>query len=218
MEQFMVIGLGNFGFNIADNLSKAGRQVIAVDTNSQKVEEIKDKVKKAVIVDVCNKKSLSEVISSSKADVVIVCLGNKLEASILATLYLKEMKIEKIIAKASSKDHAIILKTVGADEVVFPKQEMAKKLTKRLLKPNLIDYIPMAEEYSIFELDVPDEFVGKTLSELELRNKYHIEVIVVKNIMNNNFIHVPAGDYRFEPDTAMVVIGKDEDIEKIKVK
>lgn len=218
MEQFMVIGLGNFGYNIADILSKAGKQVIAVDANSQKVEDIRDKVKKAVTADIRNKKSLSELISSSKVDVVIVSLGNKLEASILATVYLKEMKIEKIIAKASNEDHATVLKAVGANEVIFPEQEMAQKLAMRLLKPNFIDYIPMAEEYGIIELAVPDEFVGKTLIELQLRNKYHIEVIAVKNVMNNKFIVVPAGDYRIEPDTAMVIVGKNEDIEKIKTK
>lgn len=218
MEQFMVIGLGNFGYNIADILSKAGKQVIAVDANGQKVEDIRDKVKKAVTADIRNKKSLSELISSSKVDVVIVSLGNKLEASILATVYLKEMKIEKIIAKASNEDHATVLKAVGANEVIFPEQEMAQKLAMRLLKPNFIDYIPMAEEYGIIELAVPDEFVGKTLIELQLRNKYHIEVIAVKNVMNNKFIVVPAGDYRIEPDTAMVIVGKNEDIEKIKTK
>lgn len=218
MEQFMVIGLGNFGFNVASALSKAGKQVIAVDLNSKKAEEISDKVRKAVTVDIRDKKALSELISSNKVDVAIVSLGNRLEASILATVYLKELEVGRIIAKASNEDHGTILRAVGANEVIFPEQEMAHKLAMRLVSPNFIDYIPMAEEYGIIELAVPDEFIGKTLIELQLRNKYNVEVIAIKNVISNKFIIVPGGNYKIEPDTVMVIVGKSEDIKKIKGK
>ncbi len=216
MKQFMVIGLGNFGFNVASALSKAGKQVIAADVSSKRIEEIGDKVRKAVTVDIRDKKALSELVSSNSIDVAIISLGNRLEASILSTVYLKELKIERIIAKASSSDHGAILKAVGASDVIFPEQEVANKLALRLIKPNLIDYIPMAEEYGIVEIATPDKFVGKTLIELQLRNKYKVEVIAIKNVMNDEFSIVPGGDYKIEPDTVMVIVGRNEDVEKIR--
>jgi len=216
MEQYLIVGLGNFGFNVAAALADAGGAVIAVDANSKRVEDISDKVRKAVTADIRDKKAISELISTNSIDVAIVSLGTKLEASILATVYLKELKVGKIIAKASNEDHAAILQAVGADEVIFPEQEIARKLAMRLIKPNFIDYIPLAEEYGVIELAVPDEFVGKTLIELQLRNKYHVEVIAIKNVMNNKCIIVPSGNHKIEPDTAMIIVGKSEDLEKVK--
>ncbi len=128
------------------------------------------------------------------------------------------MNVEKIIAKASNEEHGTVLQAVGANEVIFPEQEMAQKLAMRLLRPNFIDYIPMAEEYGIIELAVPDEFVGKTLIELKLRTKYGIQVIAIKNVLSGEFIIVPTGDYKIEPDTAMIIVGKNEDIEAFKTK
>ncbi|PIQ89919.1 MAG: potassium transporter TrkA [Candidatus Omnitrophica bacterium CG11_big_fil_rev_8_21_14_0_20_42_13] len=216
MEQFMVIGLGNFGFNVASALSEAGKQVIAVDVNSKKAEEISDKVRKAVTADIRDRKALAELVSANKIDAAIISLGNRLEASILATVYLKELKVARIIAKASNEDHGTILQAVGANEVIFPEREIANKLARRLVKPNLIDYIPMAEEYGIVELCVPDDFIGKTLMELQLRNKYRVEVIAIKNVLSDKFTIVPGGNYKIEPDTVMVIVGKNEYIEKIK--
>jgi trk system potassium uptake protein TrkA len=218
MEQFMVIGLGNFGFNVACALARAGKQVIAVDTDGRKVEEISDKVRKAVVADVRDKKAVLELVSSNKIDVVIISLGSNFEASILTTLYLKEMKVERIIAKASSEDQWTALHAIGASEVIFPEQEVAQKLALRLLKPNFIDYIPMAEDYGIMEMAVPDQFIGKTLLELQLRNKHDLEIIAVKNVLTNKLAMIPKADYKFEPDEVMVFVGKNEDIEKFKGK
>lgn len=218
MEQFMVIGLGNFGFNVALALAKAGKQVIAVDANSRRVEEISDKVRKAVTADVRDKKAIAELISSNKIDAAIVSLGSSFEASILVTIYLKEMNVGKIIAKASNEDQWTALHAIGASEVIFPEQEMADKLALRLVKPNFIDYIPMAEDYGIMEVAVPDEFVGKTLMELQLRNKYDVEIIAIKNVLTNNLVMIPKADHKFELDTVMVIVGRNENIEKVKSK
>ncbi|MBN1870486.1 MAG: TrkA family potassium uptake protein [Candidatus Omnitrophica bacterium] len=218
MEQFMVIGLGNFGFNVACALSKAGKQVIAVDANGRRVEEISDKVRKAVTADVRDKKAISELISSNKIDVAIVSLGNSFEASILVTIYLKEMNVGKIIAKASNEDQWTALHAIGASEVIFPEQEVADKLALRLVKPNFIDYIPMAEDYGIMEVAVPDEFVGKTLMELQLRNRFDVEIIAIKNVLTNNLVMIPKADYKFELDTVMVIVGRNEDIERVRSK
>ncbi len=218
MEQYMVIGLGNFGYHVACALAKAGKLVIAVDANSRRVEEIGDKVRKAVTADVRDKKAIFDIILSNKIDVAIVSLGDNLEASVLATVFLKEMEVERIITKASNDDQSTVLHAIGASEVVFPEQEVALKLALRLVKPNFIDYIPMAEDYGIIEVAVPDEFVGKTLAELKLRNKYNVEVIAIKNVLGDELVIVPHADYEFEPDTAMVMAGKNEDIEKIKGK
>lgn len=218
MEQFMVIGLGSFGWNVANDLARAGKQVIAVDVDHKRVEDIGDKVTKASMADVRDKKSVTDIISANKIDVAVVSLGNRVEASILVTLYLKEEKVSRIIAKASNEDHAAILRAVGADEIIFPEKEIAQKLVTRLLTPNFIDYIPMAEDYGIVELEVPDEFIGKTLSELRLRNKHHVEVIAIKNILTNKLTMLPGAEYKIEPDTVMIIVGKNEDINKIRAK
>lgn len=216
MDQFMVIGLGNFGMNVAANLSKAGKQIIVIDADEKRIDDISDEVTKATVADVRDKKSVTDIISSYKIDVAIISLGNRIEASILATVYLKELKVKKIIAKASNEYHAAILKAVGADEIIFPEKEMALKLVNRLLTPNFIDYIPMAEDYGIIELEVSDDIIGKTLAELRLRNKYQIEIIAMKNVLSGRLTMVPSGNYRIEPDTVMVVVGKNDDLKKMR--
>lgn len=218
MEQFMIIGLGNFGFNVACALSEAGKQVVAIDADSRRVEKISGKVRKAVAADVRDKKSISELISANKINVAVIALGNHLEASVLATVFLKEIKVEKIITTAFSEDQSTILYALGANEVIFPEKEMAQKLALQLVKPNFIDYIPLAEEYGIIEMAVPDEFFGKTLMELKLRNKYNVEIIAIKNVLSGKFIMIPKADYKFELDTVMIMVGKNEDIEKVKIK
>ncbi|MBU1631364.1 MAG: TrkA family potassium uptake protein, partial [Candidatus Omnitrophica bacterium] len=136
MGQFVVIGLGNFGHNVAISLFEQRNQVLAIDANSKKIEQIKDKVTQAVVVNVKEKEALSEFISND-IDAAIVSLGDKIEASILTTLYLKELGVKKIIVKAINDDHGQILKLIGAMEIIYPEKEEAVRLARRLTVPNL---------------------------------------------------------------------------------
>ncbi|MBU0533945.1 MAG: TrkA family potassium uptake protein [Candidatus Omnitrophica bacterium] len=216
MGQFVVIGLGNFGHNVAISLFEQRNQVLAIDANSKKIEQIKDKVTQAVVVNVKEKEALSEFISND-IDAAIVSLGDKIEASILTTLYLKELGVKKIIVKAINDDHGQILKLIGAMEIIYPEKEEAVRLARRLTVPNLIEHIPLASEYSIVEIAVPDNFVGKSLKELRLRSKYNVEVIAVKDVLQDTLHLIPEADVKIKPDSVLMVIGKEVDINKFKV-
>ncbi len=216
MGQFVVIGLGNFGYNVAVSLFEQGHQVLAIDSNNKKIEQIKDKVTQAVVTNVKEKEALSEFVSSD-VDAAIVSLGDKIEASILTTLHLKDLGIKKIIVKAINDDHGQILKLIGAMEVIYPEKEEAVRLAHRLTKPNLIEQIPLASEYSIMEMAVPDKFVGKSLKELQLRSKYKVEVIAIKDVLQDTLHLIPGADVKIKPDNVLIVIGKEPDINKLRV-
>lgn len=216
MGQFVVIGLGTFGFNIATALSELGHEVLAVDSDTKKIEQIKDKVTQVVLADVGDKKALSEFISDN-IDVAIVSLGDRMEASILATLYLKDLGVKKIIVKAVNERHGQILKSIGAAEIIYPEKDVAISLAKSLTIPNLIDHIPLAPEYCIVEIAIPDHFIGKSLEELQLRSKYNVEVIAIKDVLSDTFHLIPRVDFKIKPDNALIIIGKESDINKLKV-
>lgn len=216
MGQFVVIGLGNFGYNVAVSLFEQGHQVLAIDSNNKKIEQIKDKVTQAVVTNVKEKETLSEFLSSD-IDAAIVSLGDKIEASILTTLHLKDLGIKKIIVKAINDDHGQILKLIGAMEVIYPEKEEAVRLAQRLTSPNLIEHIPLASEYSIMEMAVPDKFIGKSLKELQLRNKYDVEVIAIKDVLQDTLHLIPGADVKIKPDSVLIVIGKEPDINKLKM-
>ena len=216
MGQFVVIGLGNFGYNVATSLFELGNQVLAIDLNSKKIEQIKNKITQAVVANVKDKEALSEFLSSN-VDAAIVSLGDKLEASILTTLYLGDLGIKKIIVKAINDDHGQILRLIGATEVIYPEKEEATRLAQRLTTPNLIEHIPLASEYSIMEMAVPDKFAGKSLKELQLRSKYKIEVIAIKDVLHDTLQLIPGADVKIKPDNVLIVIGKKPDINKLKV-
>ena len=215
MGQFVVIGLGNFGFNVASALSKLGHQVLAIDLRSKKVEKIGDIVTQAVVADTRDKEVLSEYMTDD-VDAVIVGIGDNIEASTLTVLYLKDLKVKRIIAKAMSDDHGEILRLIGATEVIYPEKDEATRLAERLSIPNLIEHIPLAPEYSIVEIASPDSFIGKTLGELQLRRKYNIEIIAIKNVLLNTFDLIPGAGFKILADTALVIIGKKSEISKLK--
>lgn len=216
MGQFVVIGLGTFGFNIATALSELGHEVLAVDFDAKKIEQIKDKVTHIVVADVRDKKALSEFISDD-IDVAIVSLGDRMEASILATLYLKDLGVRKIIAKAVNECHGQILTSIGAAEIIYPEKDVAVSLAKSLTIPNLIDRIPLAPEYCIVEIAIPDHFIGKTLEELRLRSRYNVEVIAIKDVLSDTFHLIPRVDFKIKPDSALIIIGRESDVNKLKV-
>jgi trk system potassium uptake protein TrkA len=216
MGQFVIIGLGNFGYHVAVSLFEQNNEVLAIDANSKKIEQIKDKVTQAIAANVKEKDVLSEFINSD-IDAAVVSLGDSIEASILATLYLKELGVKKIIVKAINDDHGQILKLIGAMEVIYPEKEEAVRLAQRLTVPNLIENIPLAPEYSIMEIAVPDEFIGKSLKELRLRSKYNVEVIAIKDVMHDILVFIPGADVKIKPDNVLIVIGKEVDINKLRV-
>jgi trk system potassium uptake protein TrkA len=216
LKQFVVIGLGNFGFNVARSLSKRGHQVLAIDIDQVKIDEIKDYVSDAVIADAKNKKVLDEFVTAS-VDAVIISIGQNMEASILAAHYLKERKIRKIIVKAINENHAKILELMGADEVILPEKDIALALSQKLSSANLLEHIPLTSEFSIVEAAAPEDFVGKTLKQIKLRSRFNLLVIAVKDIMQDKFYLMPDAEFRLMPDCLLVIMGRREDIDNFKI-
>jgi trk system potassium uptake protein len=215
MKQFVVVGLGNFGFTVATRLAQIGHQVLAADSNATRIEHIKDHVTQAVVIDAKDKNALAEVVSDA-VDAAVVGLGDSVEASLLCVLYLKELGVKRIIAKASSDDHGRILESIGTSEVIYPERNSALRLAEKLNAPtSVIDYIELSPEYSIIDVATPDDFVGKSLKQLQLPKKQGILVIAVRSVMKNGIKLLPPADYLFEPDSIMTVIGRYEDLNKL---
>ncbi len=215
MKRVVVIGLGIFGFNIAKDLYENGFEVIAIDKNKENVQKIRDFSTKAIHADGTDKEVI-QAIGIQEDDVAIISFGEDLAASTLITLHLKELKVKNIIVKAPNEDHKHVLEKVGATEVIIPEREMADKVAKSLISPNVLDYIPLSDDYTICELVPPPGFLGKTIGELHLRSKHHIEVIAVREMLPDRIIMVPRADFVIKDSDVLVVIGKEEDIQKIK--
>ncbi len=215
MKRVVVIGLGIFGFNIAKDLYENGFEVVAIDKNKEVIQKIRDFSTKAILADGADKEVI-ESIGIQPDDVVIVSFGEDLAASTLITLRLKEMKVRNIIVKAPNEDHKHVLEKVGATEVIIPEREMADKVAKSLISPNVLDYIPLSDEYTICEIAPPPSFMGKSIADLHLRSKYHIEVIAVREMLPERLIMVPRADFVIKDSDVLVVIGKEKDVQKIK--
>lgn len=215
MKRVVVIGLGIFGFNIAKDLYENGFEVVAIDKNKEIIQKIKVFSTKAILADGTDKEVL-ESIGIQPDDVVIISFGEDLAASTLITLHLREMKVKTIIVKAPNEDHKHVLDKVGATEVIIPEKEIAGKVAKSLISPNVLDYIPLSEDYTICEMAPPPSFMGKTIAELHLRSKYRIEVIAIREMLPERVTMVPRADFVIKDSDILVVIGKEEDIQKIK--
>jgi len=215
MKRAVVIGLGIFGYNIARTLFESGFEVVAVDKNKDIIQKIRDHSTKAILADGTDQEIMDE-IGIGEDDIAIISFGEDLAAATLITLHLKQMKVKNIIVKAPNEEHKLILEKVGATEVVIPEMDMAKKVAKSLVSPNMMDYIPLSEDYIISEMAPPNSFLGKTIRELGLRAKYSIEVIAVRDVLSESVHMVPQADFVIKDGEVLVVIGKETDINKIK--
>lgn len=215
MKQFVVIGLGNFGFSVANRLGQIGHEVLVIDSNEARIQAIKDRVTHAIVGDAKNKDTLKDLVASS-VDAVVVGLGDSIEASVLCVLCLKELGAKRIIAKAASDDHGKILESIGTSEVIYPERDAALRLAEKLNAPtSVLDYIELSPEYSIIDVATPDDFVGKTLRQLQLPRKHGILVIAVRTVLKNDIQLLPPADYQFEPDSVITVIGRYADLNKL---
>ncbi len=212
--KFAVIGLGSFGSNIAKTLYEKGNEVLAVDDDKEKIDEVKNFVSHAVHMDAANKENL-QALGIKDMDVVVVSLGPEMEASILTVLYLNEIQTIRIVAKALTEDHAKILESVGATEVIYPEKDMAIKTALKLCCPNVLEYLPLISGFGIQEIAPPEKFIGKNLRELDLRNKYGIQVIAIRELIPEKTTFVPKADFVLKDSDILVIMGEDKQLEKI---
>lgn len=212
-KQFVVIGAGRFGQSVAIKLAEMGNEVMVVDNREEVIQHIADKVTYAVQADATDENAI-KALGIRNFDVAIVTIGSNIQSSILITLMVKELGIKQIIAKAQNPQHAKVLYKIGANRVVFPEKEMGIKIAKSLVTSNVLDLIDLANDYSILEIKMNPEWVGKTLVEINMRRKYSISVIATKRegVLNINV----SGDYVLLKDDILIVMGHNKDLEKIE--
>jgi len=202
--KFAVIGLGSFGSNIAKTLYEKGNEVLAVDEDKEKIEEVKNFVTHAVHMDAADKENL-QALGIKDMDVVIVSLGPEMEASILTVLYLTEIGTKRIVAKALTEDHAKILDSIGATEVIYPEKDMAIKTALKLSCPNVLEYLPLISGFGIQEIAPPEKFIGKSL----------IQVIAIKELIPEKTTFIPKADFVLKDSDILVIMGEEKQLGKI---
>jgi trk system potassium uptake protein TrkA len=211
-KKFGVIGLGHFGFHVAFTLYEEGHEITAIDLNKDKVQAVKDVSSFAIVGDAANKEFL-EAQGIKDMDAVVVSTGSRSHLSTLITLYLKELKVPRILVKAISEDHGRILERIGASDVIYPEKDMAIRVARNISSPNILEYIPLAEEYSLSEMSAAKGLRGKSLRELDLRNKFQIMVIAIKDVLTDAFIPNPSPDYKIKDSDVLIILGKTDDID-----
>ena len=214
-KRVVVVGLGIFGINLVKELSKSGVEVIAIDKVKEAVQHVRDCATKAIVADGTDPEIMN-AIGLREDDLVIVSFGEDLAASTLITLHLRQMKVKNIIVKAPNEDHKLILEKVGATEVIIPEKIMADKVAKSIVSPNVLDYIPLSEDYIICEIAPPASFIGKSIAELQLRNRYHVDVIAVRDTLTEKIQMIPPASFVVKDSEVLVVVGREADIDKIK--
>jgi trk system potassium uptake protein len=214
MSQIAVIGLGRFGFHVARSLYHAGEEVLAIDRDELQVRRIKDHCTRAVVLDGRDKERL-EALGLATFDVAVVSLGEQVEASALVTLHLRELGVRRIYTKAGSEDHGKLLSLIGAHEVLFPEQESAERLARRLHQPNLLDFIPLGEDHSIEEIATPSAYAGQSLEELDLPGKHRVQVLGVRDALSGRIVLNPGAGWRLKPSEALLVLGPNHELARI---
>jgi trk system potassium uptake protein TrkA len=215
MGKFTVIGMGNFGSNVARTLYEDGHEVIGIDRNKERAQRLQRYSSQSIIADATDKSTL-ETLGLQGMDAVVVSLGDNISSSVLVTLFLREIGTKNIIVKIASEDHGKALVKVGATAIVFPERDTAVKLAKHLSSPNILDSLALSPEYSIMELAPPKEFIGKSLAQLHLRSRHHVNVILVREVIPEKMVINPTADFVVKDSDVLVVLGKRKDIEKIK--
>ena len=215
-KQFAVIGLGRFGKAVCSTLHGLGYEVLGVDSDEKKVTQaLTDRISSHVVqLDSTEPSALAEA-GIFEFETVIVAIGNYLAESITTTLNLKEAGVSYVIAKASSETHLKLLKKVGADHVVFPEREMGCSLARTLTTPSILERFDLDPDHSIVELIVPEKFDGKTISDLELRHKYGLNLLAVSRA--DKFEINPQPNERLRRGELMVVIGSNKDINRLPI-
>jgi len=215
MKRCIVVGLGIFGNNIVRELSDKGFEVIAIDKSKEAVQRVRDLASKAIVADGTDKEIMDQ-IGIHEDDTVIISFGEDLAAATLITLHLKQLKVKSIIVKAPNEEHKMILEKVGATDVIIPEKEVAIKVARSLLSPNIFDYLPLSDDYMIYEMAPPESFLGKTIADLQLRSQYNIMVIAVKDLLTDKVFTLPPAHFVVKDGQMLVLVGKMTDIEKIR--
>lgn len=204
-----VIGLGRFGMALAVTLAESDNDVIVMDREESSIREMRNYTDYAFVTNDLSMEALREA-GIHNCDVVIVCIGEKVDVSVLTTMSVIEMGVPRVIAKALSPEQGAVLKKLGA-EVVYPERDMALRLGKRLLSSNFLDYVSLCNSVEIRQFQIPERLVGHSVEEIKIRQKYRLNIIAIESGDDTNIEVMP--DYRFRKDDILVVIGQVKNID-----
>lgn len=211
-KQVAVIGIGRFGSSLVKELSAMGHEVLAIDSRESRVNDMIDIATQAVEADSMDENVLKS-LGIADFDVVVVAIGENLQANVLTTIMLKEMGVKKIISKAQNELHGRVLEKLGADLVVYPERDMAVRVAHALVSNSVLDYISLSSNYSIMELITPRIFVGKNLAQMDLRSKYQVNIIAIKR--GENIIVAPGPQEQIVAQDLLVILGTTCDLEEL---
>jgi trk system potassium uptake protein TrkA len=214
MKRFLVVGLGHFGSWVARTLYDLGHEVIAIERDGEIVDRHADTVTRAVVGDAADRRLLAE-IGAEEVDAAVISMGEDLATSILVTLALKDLGVDEIYVKVTSHDAARALEAIGVRETVFPEQDAAQRLAHSIASRSVLNYVPLAEGYSIQEIAIPDDWLGRSLRELALPHRHGIQVVAIYDVLTNTLRVVPDPDEPLKDSDIAIVAGKDETVAKI---
>lgn len=215
MKTFIVIGLGRFGTAVATELSALGHEVLAVDGAEESVQRIADQVTHAVAGD-ARDPAVLRALGVRNYDCAIVAVGDDVGTSALITLTLKEFGVKSVICKAQSHVHRKVLEKIGADRVLFPEHEMGTRLAQNLSSSNVLNFIELSDAYGIVETAIPKAWVDKTIKGLDVRAKYHVNIIAVRRGKEGELNIAPGPDYVLGDGDVVVTLGRTEDINRLQ--
>lgn len=211
MKSILLIGLGRFGRHIALKLNELGHYVMAVDCNEERVDTVVSYVTKALIGDTTNEEFLKS-LGIGNFDVCIVAIGDNFQSSLETTSLLKELGAQMVVSRAARDVHAKFLLRNGADEIVYPEKELARWTAIRYSSDHIFDYIDLGQDYAIFEIAVPEEWIGRTIGDLNIRQKHQINVMALKRDGVLNMDVRP--DTEFTGEETVLVLGNNRNIHK----
>lgn len=212
MARYVVIGLGKFGETVVRTLHERGHEVVAVDRDHQRVQDARDACTTAIEAD-CTDEATLRALGIQDADAVIVSLGERMDASILVTLYLRQLGVGVIVVKAMSEDHAKVLKLVGATEIVHPERDTARRLARALGLRSVVEYLPLSADASLLEIRTPPAFVGRTLAEIDIRRRFQVLVVAIRR--GEALVMATGGDERLLEGDVLVLVGRDADLDRL---
>lgn len=212
-NQFVIVGLGRFGSSIGRELIELGYEVLGIDRDEEKVQELATVLTHTVVADATEEEVLRS-IGARNFDCGVVAIGDDIQASILATILLKELGVKKVVAKAVSELHGRVLERMGVDRIVYPERDMGVRVAHQLVSPNLLDYIELSKQYTIAELTVPQCLSGKSLDDVNPRGRFGCSIVAINK--PKGIIIAPVAQDTLAEKDVMVVIGTNQQIEQFQ--
>ncbi|MDY3537889.1 TrkA family potassium uptake protein [Riemerella anatipestifer] len=220
--KYIIVGLGNFGASLAQKLTAQGNEVIGIDNSAAKVDAYKEKISHTICMDSTDEFTVSG-LPIKETDIFVVAIGEDQGANVMTTALLKNLQVKRLISRAINPLHEKVLQAIGVDEIVHPEEETAERWAKKLCLSNVVDSFELNQEYSIIEAKVPEEYIGKTIREIDFRQKYNLVVLTIirkvevksllgKTKTENKVLGVAATDTLLETNDILVIYGSNKDL------